>query len=42
MFASLHFSIIPVVGWGVAIGIGIADVVWGEQFYNWVETTMKY
>jgi RHS repeat-associated protein len=35
-------SFIPVVGWGVAIGIGVADVVWGDQFYGWVESNMKY
>ena len=31
-------AFIPVVGWGVAIGIGVADFVWGDQFYNYVET----
>ena len=35
-------AFIPVVGWGVAIGIGVADFVWGDQFYNWVETKMGY
>lgn len=33
-------AFIPVVGWGVAIGIGVADYVWGDQFYNYVETRM--
>jgi hypothetical protein len=33
-------AFIPVVGWGVAIGIGVADFVWGDQFYNYVETKM--
>lgn len=33
-------AFIPVVGWGFAIGIGVADFVWGDQFYNWVETKM--
>jgi hypothetical protein len=28
---------IPVVGWGVALGIGVADYVWGDEFYEWVE-----
>jgi RHS repeat-associated protein len=28
---------IPIVGWGVSAGIGLADAIWGEQFYNWVE-----
>jgi hypothetical protein len=40
--AAAGAAAIPVVGWGLAIGIGVADVIWGEQFYNWVETTMKY
>mgnify|MGYP002387774712 CR=1 FL=1 len=31
-------SFIPVVGWGVALGIGVADFVWGDEFYNYVET----
>jgi len=30
-------SFIPVVGWGVSISIGIADAIWGEDFYNYVE-----
>ncbi|PKQ63383.1 hypothetical protein BZG02_08330 [Labilibaculum filiforme] len=33
-------AFIPVVGWGLSIGIGVADAVWGDQFYNWVETKM--
>ena len=28
---------IPVVGWGVSLGIGVADAVWGDDFYNWLE-----
>lgn len=28
---------IPVVGPFVSIGLGIADAIWGEQFYNWIE-----
>ena len=30
-------SFIPVVGWGVSLGIGIADAVWGDDFYNWID-----
>ncbi|SEL98264.1 RHS repeat-associated core domain-containing protein [Parapedobacter koreensis] len=32
-------AFIPVVGWGVSIGIGVADAVWGDEFYNYVEDT---
>jgi hypothetical protein len=34
-------AFIPVVGWGVAAGIGVADYIWGDQFYNYVETKMR-
>jgi RHS repeat-associated protein len=30
-------AFIPVVGWGVSIGIGVADAIWGEDFYNWLD-----
>ena len=30
-------AFIPFIGWGVTIGIGIADAIWGDQFYNYVE-----
>jgi RHS repeat-associated protein len=30
-------AFIPVFGWGLAIGIGVADYLWGDDFYNWVE-----
>lgn len=30
-------AFIPVVGWGVSIGIGVADAIWGADFYNWLE-----
>ena len=33
-------AFIPVVGWGVSIGIGVADTIWGDQFYEWVEIKM--
>ena len=31
------FTFIPVVGWGLALGIGVADAIWGDQFYNYIE-----
>lgn len=30
-------SYIPVVGPFVSVGLGIADAVWGEELYDWVE-----
>lgn len=30
-------AFIPVVGWGVSIGIATLDYAYGDQFYNWVE-----
>ncbi|MBX9891570.1 MAG: hypothetical protein K2Y12_04535 [Chitinophagaceae bacterium] len=30
-------SFIPVAGWGISLGIGIADAVWGDKFYNWID-----
>lgn len=30
-------AFIPVVGWGVSLGIGVADLVWGDKFYNWLD-----
>lgn len=30
-------AFIPVAGWGVSLGIGVADAIWGDQFYNWVD-----
>jgi len=34
-------AFIPVVGWAVAGGIGLADAIWGDQFYNWVELNLS-
>lgn len=31
-------AFIPVVGWGVAAGIGVADFIWGDQLYNYLST----
>jgi RHS repeat-associated protein len=30
-------AFIPVVGWGVSLGIGAADLIWGDDFYNWID-----
>ena len=37
---ALGATAIPVAGWGVAIGIGVLDYMYGDDFYNWVETKM--
>jgi RHS repeat-associated protein len=37
--AAMAAGCIPVVGWGVALTIGVADYIWGDDFYNWVEGT---
>ena len=29
---------IPFIGWAIAGGIGVADAIWGDDFYNWIET----
>ena len=34
-------AVIPVAGWAVSISIGVADAIWGDQLYNWVEQQMK-
>ena len=33
-------AFIPFVGWGIAGGIGLADAIWGDQFYGWVELNL--
>jgi RHS repeat-associated protein len=35
--AAIGVAFIPVIGWGVSIGIGVADLIWGEDFYNWID-----
>lgn len=30
-------AFIPGVGWGISLGIGIADAIWGDDFYEYVE-----
>ena len=37
----LAATAIPVAGWFVAGGIGLADAIWGDQFYNWVELNLS-
>jgi hypothetical protein len=29
-------TFIPYAGWVLAIGIGIADYYWGDEFYDWI------
>jgi RHS repeat-associated protein len=35
------YNLIPIAGWAVAGGIGLADAIWGNQFYNWVELNLR-
>ncbi len=35
--AAIGAVFIPVVGWGVSLGIGAADMIWGDDFYNWID-----
>ena len=35
--AAVGAAFIPVVGWGISLGIGIADAIWGDDFYNWID-----
>lgn len=30
-------TFIPYVGWVLAIGIGVADYTWGDEFYDWID-----
>ncbi|WP_106523886.1 hypothetical protein [Taibaiella chishuiensis] len=30
-------AFIPVAGWAISAGIGVADAIWGDDFYNWIE-----
>jgi len=34
---AIGVAFIPVVGWGLSIGISAADLIWGNQFYNWLD-----
>ena len=37
--AALTYGVtfIPYVGWALAIGIGVADYFWGDEFYDWID-----
>ncbi len=35
--AAIGAAFIPVVGWAVSLGIGAADLIWGDDFYNWID-----
>lgn len=37
--AALTYGVtfIPYVGWALAIGIGVADYIWGDEFYGWID-----
>ena len=37
----LAATAIPIAGWFVAGGIGLADAIWGDQLYNWVELNLS-
>ncbi|WP_277633341.1 RHS repeat-associated core domain-containing protein [Avrilella dinanensis] len=30
-------AFIPVVGWAISLGIGAADMIWGDQLYEWID-----
>ncbi|CAM3242963.1 hypothetical protein [Kaistella daneshvariae] len=30
-------AFIPPFGWGISLGIGAADTIWGDQFYEWID-----
>lgn len=32
---------IPFAGWALAGGIGLADAIWGDRFYGWVELNLR-
>ncbi|RWZ89597.1 MAG: hypothetical protein EO766_04090 [Hydrotalea sp. AMD] len=36
--AAVAAGFIPVVGWGISIGIGLADAIWGDDFYSWIDS----
>jgi hypothetical protein len=35
--AAIGAAFIPVVGWGISLGIGAADLIWGDDFYNLID-----
>lgn len=34
-------AFIPGFGWGVSLGIGAADLIWGDKFYQWIDNQKK-
>ena len=34
-------SAIPGVGWAIALGIGAAEAVWGDELYNYLNSLKK-
>lgn len=30
-------AFIPGVGWAISLGISAADMIWGDQFYEWID-----
>ncbi|PWG77921.1 RHS repeat-associated core domain-containing protein, partial [Pararcticibacter amylolyticus] len=35
--AAIGAAFIPVVGWGISLGISTADMIWGDDFYKWID-----
>jgi hypothetical protein len=35
--AAIGVAFIPVFGWGISLGISVADAIWGDDFYNWID-----
>ncbi len=35
--AAIGTAAIPIVGWGVSLGISTADLIWGDQLYNYLD-----
>lgn len=35
--AAIGAAFIPVVGWGLSLSIGAADIIWGDDFYKWID-----
>jgi len=30
-------AFVPGIGWALSAGIGLADMIWGDDFYNWID-----
>lgn len=35
--AAIGAAFIPIVGWGISLTIGAADLMWGDNLYNWID-----